>query len=321
MKYSIMSFMLVFLLMMNLQAGTDNDPVIWAIDNVSSIGGYDTQVLGDPVVVNSELGPAVEFDGIDDGLIVENNPVAGTEEFTIEVIFQPYISSDPGNVEQRFVHMQENDENRLLIELRLADDNQWFLDTFIKSENSSMALYAEDFPHPIGPWYHAALVYKEGEMRHYVNGEFEMSGHVSFIPVSGGQTSIGVRLNQRSWYKGAIYKLKVTHRALEPGEFLSTGIEQAVGLSSRRGFVLWQNAPNPFNGSTVIRYSVEKQSHVRILLFNLCGQQVMELQNGIQPSGDYNIPFDGSSLQSGIYLLHFNTGSGVKMTRKMMLLN
>ena len=196
MKNVLSSTILSLFLFMNLNAKANDTPIIWEIDNLTMIGGHSTQTLGEPSVVNSDIGPAVEFDGIDDGLIVDNNPVSGATEFTIEVIFQPYASSDPGNLEQRFIHMQESDDNRLLIELRLTDDNQWFLDTFIKAGASSRVLYAENFPHPIGPWYHAALIYQGGEMRHYVNGKLEMTGNVSYVPVSGGQTSVGVRINK-----------------------------------------------------------------------------------------------------------------------------
>jgi hypothetical protein len=143
-----------FILCAHLTSQTTSEPVVWAIDRLTSVGGHRTDVLGEPRVVSGDPGSAVEFDGIDDGFVVAHNPLAGATEFTIEVIFQPYASSDPANVEQRFIHMQESEDHRLLIELRLTNDNRWFLNTFIKSGDSSRVLYAEDFPHPIGPWYH-----------------------------------------------------------------------------------------------------------------------------------------------------------------------
>lgn len=219
MRRTLYALSLGFVLSADLAAQTTADPVVWAIDRLASIGGHRTETLGAPRVVRSELGSSVEFDGVGDGLVVENNPLAGATEFTIEVIFRPYASSHPANREQRFIHLQDSEDHRLLIELRLTDDNHWFLDTFIKSGDSAEVLYAKDFPHPIGPWYHAALVYQDGEMRHYVNGVLEMAGRVKYVPVSGGQTSVGVRLNRRSWFKGAIHELRVTPVALEPGGF------------------------------------------------------------------------------------------------------
>jgi hypothetical protein len=132
--------------------------------------------------------------------------------------------------------MEQSDDHRLLIELRLTDDNQWFLDTFIKAGDSARVLYAEEYPHPIGPWYHAALVVKNGEMRHYVNGVLEMAGSVDYVPVSGGRTSVGVRLNRRSWFKGAIHELRVTPRALEPDGFslMSADADSLAGTGASK---------------------------------------------------------------------------------------
>ncbi len=77
----------------------------WNIDNLSSIGGQRTTVVGAPRVIETTEGRAVEFDGSQDALFVEFHPLAGAERFTAEVIFRP----DPGgSEEQRFLHLQEN---------------------------------------------------------------------------------------------------------------------------------------------------------------------------------------------------------------------
>jgi hypothetical protein len=219
MRNTLFALGLGFVLSARLTAQSHEGAMVWAIDRLTSIGGHQTEVLGEPRVIGSALGSAVEFDGVGAALVVEANPVAGATEFTIEVIFRPYASSDPANVEQRFIHLQDSEEHRLLIELRLTDDHRWFLDTYIKSGDSARVLYAKAFTHPIGPWYHAALVYQDGEMRHFVNGVLEMSGRVNYVPMIGGRTSVGARLNRHSWYKGAIHELRVTPIALEPSLF------------------------------------------------------------------------------------------------------
>lgn len=191
--------------------------MIWELDNLERIGGHKATVLGNPVVIETQHGRAIAFDGEDDAIILAANPLAGARQFTIEVLFRP----DPGsNAEQRFLHMQATDDRRVLIETRLTQDNRWFLDTFIKAGESERTLYSEDFLHPIGVWYHVALVYQGKQMRHYVNGAQELSGSVDYLPLKGGETSIGCRLNRIFWFKGAIKRIRVTHRALSPHEFM-----------------------------------------------------------------------------------------------------
>jgi hypothetical protein len=194
-------------------------PTLWNLENLDNVGGKPITVLGAPRVIETPQGKAVEFDGMKDGLLVDSHPLGGQREFTIEVIFRP----DPDGLnEQRFLHLQEGDsENRILLETRLTTDGKWFLDTYIKSDQSDQTLYAEGFPHPLGQWHTAALVFDGKEMRHYVNGQIELAKDIVFSPPHSGRTSIGVRLNKVYWFKGAIRKIRFTARALSPEEFLS----------------------------------------------------------------------------------------------------
>ena len=93
-------------------------PSTWKIDSIESIAGNPVTKLGEPVVIGTKRGQAVQFDGIDDGLIVKANPLGEAQSFTIEVVFRP-DSSFPQNKEQRFIHFQNpnNEDRRVLIEI------------------------------------------------------------------------------------------------------------------------------------------------------------------------------------------------------------
>jgi len=163
------------------------------------------------------------FDGINDALFIKGNPLDNASSFTIEIIFRPESSANPDNSEQRYIHIrnQTDDVRRILMELRLTADQKWFLDTYIRSEVNNLTLIDSNKTHQTGKWYHAALVYEKGKMRHYVNGVEEGSGEVIFLPIENGQISIGARQNPRSWFKGAIKLIKFTRRSLKPEGFLS----------------------------------------------------------------------------------------------------
>lgn len=297
--------------------GQETSSVFWMIDNTASIDGNTTTKLGAPVVIESELGPAVEFDGVDDGLIVDSNPLAGADSFTVEVIFNPYEALISSNEEQRFIHIQESDDKRILIELRLTENGEWFLDTFIKDGDSNCTLYANEFPHTINKWYHAALVYKNSSMSHYVNGIIEMSGKVEYTKMISGQTSIGVRLNQRSWFKGAIRSLRVSHAALEPEDFMINitnlhGDELSnVKAKKKPEFILYQNYPNPFNPETTIYFNMSVSEHVELTIFDNLGRKVSTLLNEYISAGNHRIKWsandNGEKLAGGIYFAQINS--------------
>lgn len=108
-----------------------------------------------------------------------------------------------------------------MFETRLVDDDLWFLDTFIYSGEQKTPLYAIDSKHEVDLWYHAAIVVDRDSFRHFVNGRLELSEPLQFEPQLPGRTSLGVRLNKVSWFKGAIRTARFTPRALSPAEFLT----------------------------------------------------------------------------------------------------
>jgi len=192
--------------------------VIWPVNSLNSIAGLPTQAEGNPQLTTD----AVFFDGDGDRLVVDNNPLAGAEEFTVEIIFKPY-DTYPNNREPRFFHIEsvDNPNRRLTIELRLNDQQQWYLDAYIKSENSQLTLIDSTKVHSVGEWFHVAITYKDQHFVSFVNGQKELEGKVEYLPIpENAKTSIGARMNQIHWFYGEIKKIRVTHKALLPEAFL-----------------------------------------------------------------------------------------------------
>lgn len=198
--------------------GPVQEQVVWRFDNLDSISGHALTVEGNPTVIDTPHGKALEFDGIDDGIFLDTHPLAGMSAFTVEVVFSPYAG---GAAEQRFFHMQENpSDQRIMFETRLVENDLWFLDTFIYSGDQKVPLYAIDNQHAVGSWYHAAIVVDGDSFSHYVDGQLELNEPLAFEPQHAGRTSLGVRLNKVNWFKGAIRTARFTSRALTPDEFL-----------------------------------------------------------------------------------------------------
>ncbi len=97
-----------------------------------------------------------------------------------------------------------------------------------------------------------------------------------------------------------------------------------VGVNSQLGqlptqFSLQQNYPNPFNPSTTISYQIPQSGLVTLKVFNVVGQEVASLVNGVKDAGSYDVQFDASSLSSGVYFYTLRAGNFVQ-TNKMTLL-
>jgi putative heme-binding domain-containing protein len=210
--------------------GDGPEQAVWSFDRLEKIGGHPTTVLGEPRLIDTPLGKAVEFDGVDDALVVDDHPLARARAFTLEAVFRP----DGGQAEQRWLHLNERDpatgadaENRMLLEIRVAGD-QWFLDSYHQSGAANKALMNRKALHPVGAWYHVATVYDGRQLRNYVDGVQEGAFDLDLAPQGAGRTSVGARLNKVSYFKGAVRLARFTRKALSPSEFLQPPAKTAT---------------------------------------------------------------------------------------------
>ena len=270
---------------------------IWDISSLDSTGGHSITVIGNPQVVDSDLGNAVKFDGDGDMLLVDANPVGDAKEFTVEVIFKPdaaySISNDP-----RFIHIQDPDdpiEKRIMIELRINAQNKWYLDGFMKTDIGQLALINDTLTHPTEEWMHAAITFKDNVFKTYVNGIEELSNTVEYnedIINITGKTSIGARMNEIKWYSGLVKTLKISHKALEPGEFIVNQSSQIFDHFTLREAGL-KVFPYPADQFVNIAIGSTEKAEAQINMYNITGETVKA---------------DESILYEGINLLRMNTG-------------
>lgn len=96
-----------------------------------------------------------------------------------------------------------------------------------------------------------------------------------------------------------------------------------IGISKNKNqipnsFELGQNYPNPFNPETIIKYSLPKDEHVNIRIYNLLGSKISTLINDFKKAGNYFVKFDASKYASGIYFYEMTAGE-FKAIKKMAI--
>jgi len=189
----------------------------WILSKIVKPGAKNIKITGEPGTVKFQESLAVTFNGSSDGITIDEMPIEGLHEFTIELIFNP---ASGGNFEQRFLHCGEVQGDRVLLELR-ATPSHWYSDAFIKTGEDQLALIDPGQLHPLDKWYHLAYVNDNGKFSTYVNGKKELERHLNVTTLKSGKISVGMRQNEISWFKGAIYKIRISPSALKPESFLT----------------------------------------------------------------------------------------------------
>ena len=98
-----------------------------------------------------------------------------------------------------------------------------------------------------------------------------------------------------------------------------TGATAVENNFTPAGFSLSQNYPNPFNPSTKIIFSLAKDSHVKLDVYNALGQRVETLFDQNMKAGEHEYNFNAVNLSSGVYFYRISANDFVKV-HKMVLL-
>lgn len=97
-----------------------------------------------------------------------------------------------------------------------------------------------------------------------------------------------------------------------------TGIDDRRGAGPD-GIELVGNWPNPFNPSTVIRWTLDAGRQTRLSVYDVLGREIAVLVNEVRPAGTHSVTFDAGGLSSGVYLVRLEA-DGLIRTRRMTLL-
>ena len=83
-------------------------------------------------------------------------------------------------------------------------------------------------------------------------------------------------------------------------------------------FSLYQNFLGPSNWTTQIEYTLPREAHVKIDIFDINGKKLLSLVNASKAAGKHDISFNLSALSSGLYFCKMKTPT-YSQTKKIIL--
>ena len=150
-----------------------------------------------------------------------------------------------------------------------------------------------------------------------------ITGRQLLETTDGGETwvSIGRSLGPMPWFNEvaidphnpSLRYVATPHGVFVAGKESSTAIVETQ-LVLPKHFSLEQNAPNPFNSSTIIPYEIATAAAAELAIYNVAGQRVRTFVLGYQSPGEYRVVWDGRDdggrkLSSGVYLYALKSGA------------
>ncbi|MCL2065658.1 MAG: T9SS type A sorting domain-containing protein [Candidatus Cloacimonetes bacterium] len=211
------------------------------------------------------------------------------------------------------------DDNLFLSFSSLNNDSHWRLFGYDLGENILVQIY--DFPTTNVNAYNNVITinaYNDLYISEYfavINGEVQKIGEKDDIYRNVGQTYFfpeKEKMVQLSLSGIWIYDIEYTVSENNP---VVIPVPQTELLS---------NFPNPFNPETTIRFNIAVDSPVSIDIYNIRGQKVRRVFDGLVERGSHSVIWDGRDeegreLGSGVYLYRMVT-SEESMVRRMVLL-
>lgn len=159
---------------------------------------------------------------------------------------------------------------------------------------------------------------------------------LAFADLTGGKEPINVKANQilakirftllDAAKEGEQVSLELVNGEVvnSRGEVLKSSLNAPmVNVALPTEFTVSQNYPNPFNPTTTIAYTLPASGNITVKVYNVNGQEIANLVNGMQEAGAYKVVWNAANMASGIYYyrIHFEgVNNTFTQTKSMVLL-
>jgi len=120
-----------------------------------------------------------------------------------------------------------------------------------------------------------------------------------------GQSFVGTSRSVNNWIDSGFLA-----DTLLRGPVTAVRGDERTGIPST--YELSQNFPNPFNPSTKIQFALPRESVVKLVVYNILGQEVIRLVDEVRSAGYHTVEWNGentsgSRVSSGVYFFRIET--------------
>jgi hypothetical protein len=189
----------------------------WRLDNTTTLGDLPLLQVDKPSILQTPSGPSICFDGKNDGLIRNSNPLSGLQKFTLQLFFR----SDQHDLqEMHLLHIEEpeNIRHRFVLETRSTKVGTWYPRVFLRWDDRAMEIDNPTTLFPADRWYWVAFSYDGMTARLFINGVETVAKQADWGPIGDAPLALGMRLNKQGFFPGCFAQLIVSSTVLPATE-------------------------------------------------------------------------------------------------------
>ncbi len=168
------------------------------------------------------------------------------------------------------------------------------------------------------PWYGTCASASSCSTAFYDNDSGDDLAAIRVFVDSGGRTAS--RKKDLIVYEGSGDGGGCNAPATEPNKpCLDGAITSNIAGAAPEAFALQGNSPNPFRGSTKIKFAMPEAAHVELVVYDVMGREVARPLDERVPAGYHYASFDAGGLPSGVYVYHLRAGEAFAESGKMVV--
>ena len=109
------------------------------------------------------------------------------------------------------------------------------------------------------------------------------------------------------------------NQSFEVVDMIVANSEVEIDVDTVSEFGLTAAYPNPFNPSTTVTLAVPTADFVSVKVYNLVGQVVGVLAEGMMDANTYTFTWNAADMSSGVYLIRAESGSNVDIQKVLLV--
>ena len=110
-----------------------------------------------------------------------------------------------------------------------------------------------------------------------------------------------------------------TNQSFDIVEMIVANSTEEIEINTISEFGLTDAYPNPFNPSTTFTLAVPSADYVSVKVYNLMGQVVGTLAEGMMEASVYTFTWNASDMSSGVYLIKAESSSSIDVQKVLLV--